>query len=87
MKFRKVLDNNKKQCYYAKYNQRLLGLGEEVTIMETAHKCEKCTFVPEILREQLELLSEKSKDKNISVSELVDLTHAMNGLVRALLDI
>ena len=55
--------------------------------METTHKCEKCTVVPEILREQLELLSEKSKDKNISVSELVDLTHAMNGLVRALLDI
>lgn len=55
--------------------------------METAHKCEKCTVVPEILREQLELLSEKSKDKNISVSELVFLSYAMSGLVRAFGDI
>lgn len=55
--------------------------------METAHKCEKCTVVPEILREQLELLSEKSKDKNISVSELVALSDAMIGLVRAFGDI
>ncbi len=49
--------------------------------METTHKCEKCTVVPEILREQLELLSEKSKDKNISVSELVSLSEAMDKLM------
>lgn len=49
--------------------------------METAHKCEKCTVVPEILREQLELLSEKSKDKNISVYELVALSEAMDKLI------
>ena len=49
--------------------------------METAHKCEKCTVVPEILREQLELLSEKSKDKNISVSELVALSEVMDKLM------
>ncbi len=55
--------------------------------METAHKCEKCTVVPEILREQLELLSEKSKDKNISAAELVALSDAMSGLVRAFGDI
>lgn len=50
-------------------------------------KCERCTFLPEILREQLELLSEKSKDKKISVAELVALSDAMSGLVRAFGDI
>ena len=52
--------------------------------METAHKCEKCTFVPEILREQLELLSEKSKDKNISSAELVALSEVMDKLMNRL---
>lgn len=52
--------------------------------METAHKCEKCIVVPEILREQLELLSEKSKDKNISSAELVALSEVMDKLMNRL---
>lgn len=56
-------------------------------MMETAHKCEKCTVVPKILREQVELLSEKSKTKGISIAELVALSEAMSGLVRAFGDI
>lgn len=46
-------------------------------------KCEKCTVVPEILREQIELLSEKSKDKNISAAELVALSEAMDKLINS----
>lgn len=50
-------------------------------MMETAHKCEKCTVVPKILREQVELLSEKSKTKDISIAELVALSEAMDKLM------
>lgn len=53
-------------------------------MMETAHKCEKCTVVPKILREQVELLSEKSKTKDISIAELVALSEAMDKLMSRL---
>lgn len=49
--------------------------------MTQEHKCEKCTFLPEILREQLELLSEKSKTEGISIAELVALSEAMDKLM------
>lgn len=51
--------------------------------METAHKCEKCTVVPKILREQIELLSEKSKTEGISIAELVALSEAMDKLLNS----
>lgn len=47
-------------------------------------KCERCTFVPKILREQVELLSEKSKTKDISIAELVALSEAMDKLMNRL---
>lgn len=49
--------------------------------MEANNKCEKCTVVPEILREQIELLSEKSKTEGISIAELVALSEAMDKLM------
>lgn len=49
-------------------------------------KCERCTFVPKILREQIELLSEKSKTEGISIAELVALSEAMSGLARIFVD-
>lgn len=55
--------------------------------MASNSKCEKCTVVPKILREQIELLSEKSKTEGISIAELVALSEAMSGLVRAFGDI
>lgn len=52
--------------------------------MEANNKCEKCTVVPKILREQVELLSEKSKTKDISIAELVALSEAMDKLMNRL---
>lgn len=52
--------------------------------MTSNSKCEKCTVVPQILREQLELLSEKSKTKDISIAELVALSEAMDKLMSRL---
>lgn len=50
-------------------------------------KCSKCTLVPEFLKEQLALLSEKSKAKDISVTDLVNLTDTMSRLVTAFSDL
>ncbi len=52
--------------------------------MKTSRECGKCTVVPEILREQMELLSEKSKTKGISIAELVALSEAMDKLMSRL---
>lgn len=52
--------------------------------MEANNKCERCTIVPKILREQIELLSEKSKNEGISIAELVALSEAMDKLMSRL---
>lgn len=52
--------------------------------MNPDSKCERCTFVPEIIREQLALLSDKSKAKDVSAFELAVLTQAMCELLNCL---
>lgn len=52
--------------------------------MVTETKCSKCTLALEFLKEQLELLSEKSKAKDISVADLVALSAVMDKLINTL---
>lgn len=47
-------------------------------------RCKKCELIPQLIKDQLVLLSEKSKEPNISVADLVTLTQTMDSLTETL---
>lgn len=47
-------------------------------------KCKKCELIPQLIKDQLILLSEKSKEPNISVADLVALAQTMSNLTDTL---
>lgn len=51
---------------------------------DVEEKCKKCELIPQLIKDQLILLSEKSKEPNISVADLVALAQTMSNLTDTL---
>lgn len=47
-------------------------------------RCKKCELIPQLIKDQLLLLSEKSKEPDIGVADLVALTQTMDSLTETL---
>lgn len=59
-------------------------LNNREEVKEVGERCKKCELIPQLIKDQLLLLSKKSKEPDIGVADLVALTQTMDSLTETL---
>ena len=59
-------------------------LNNREEVKEVEERCKKCELIPQLIKDQLLLLSEKSKEPDIGVADLVALAQTMSNLTDTL---